>query len=70
MKTKAAVLYESGRPMRVEEMTMPRLPPGQVLVAVAYSGVCHNQLLEVRGTRGRDRFCIAYHPPDDRVVLS
>ena len=37
-------------------LTVPALQPGQILVEVAYSGVCHTQLLEVRGRRGTDRF--------------
>ncbi len=56
MKTRAAVLYETGQPLRIEELTVPALQPGQVLVEVAYSGVCHSQLMEVRGRRGKDRF--------------
>lgn len=56
MKTAAAVLFEIGRPLRIEELTMPPLQQGQVLVEVAFSGVCHSQLLEVRGMRGSDRF--------------
>lgn len=56
MKTIAAVLYETGMPLRIEELTIPDLKPGQVLVEVAFSGVCHSQLLEVRGKRGPDRF--------------
>jgi S-(hydroxymethyl)glutathione dehydrogenase/alcohol dehydrogenase len=38
------------------KLTIPDLQPGQVLVDVAYSGVCHTQLLEARGKRGLDRF--------------
>ena len=56
MKTKAAILYELGGPLRIEEVTVPCLGSGQVLVDVAFSGVCHTQLLEVRGKRGADRF--------------
>lgn len=37
-------------------LCIPELKPGQVLVDIAYSGVCHTQLLEVRGRRGPDRF--------------
>jgi S-(hydroxymethyl)glutathione dehydrogenase/alcohol dehydrogenase len=55
-KTKAAVLYETGKPLRIEELTIPPLRPGQALVEVAFSGVCQSQLLEVRGQRGPDRF--------------
>jgi S-(hydroxymethyl)glutathione dehydrogenase/alcohol dehydrogenase len=56
MKTRAAVLYELNAPLRIEELTVPELQPGQVLVEVAFSGVCHSQLMEVRGKRGKDRF--------------
>jgi S-(hydroxymethyl)glutathione dehydrogenase/alcohol dehydrogenase len=56
MKTRAAILYEPGRPLQIEELTVPTLKPGQVLVEIAFSGVCHSQLLEVRGKRGPDRF--------------
>ncbi|MHB9023834.1 MAG: zinc-binding dehydrogenase [Armatimonadota bacterium] len=56
MKTTAAVLYELGRPLRIMELDIPALRPGQVLVEVAYSGVCHTQLAEARGRRGPDRF--------------
>jgi S-(hydroxymethyl)glutathione dehydrogenase/alcohol dehydrogenase len=37
-------------------LAVPALQPGQILVEVAYSGVCHTQLLEARGKRGTDRF--------------
>ncbi len=55
-KTKAAVLFEAGRPLRILELTIPDLGPGQVLVDIAYSGVCHSQLNEVRGHKGPDRY--------------
>ena len=38
------------------ELAIPVLKPGQVLVDVAYSGVCHSQLNEVRGHKGPDRY--------------
>jgi S-(hydroxymethyl)glutathione dehydrogenase/alcohol dehydrogenase len=56
MKTTAAVLVEPGRPLELADLDVPPLKPGQVLVEVAFSGVCHTQLLEVRGHRGPDRF--------------
>jgi S-(hydroxymethyl)glutathione dehydrogenase/alcohol dehydrogenase len=55
-QTEAAVLYELAKPLRIMTLTIPGLKQGQVLVDVAYSGVCHSQLLEVRGQRGADRF--------------
>lgn len=54
-KTKAAVLFKTGK-IRIVTLTIPKLQPGQVLVDVAYSGVCGSQLLEVFGKRGPDRF--------------
>ena len=56
MKTLAAVLYELNKPLRIEELQIPKLKEGQVLVKVAYSGVCHSQLMEVRGKRGSDNY--------------
>ena len=56
MKTLAAVLVETGRPLELAELEIPALKPGQVLVEIAFSGVCHTQLLESRGHRGKDAF--------------
>ena len=52
---KAAILYKTGEPLVVEDgIEIPALQPGQVLVKVEYSGICHSQLMEVRGKRGLD----------------
>lgn len=56
MKTRAAVLVETGKPLVLATLETPPLKPGQVLIEVAFSGVCHTQLLEVRGHRGVDKF--------------
>src|SRR5438094_615908 len=56
MQTEAAVLFECNQPLRSLTLTVPELQSGQVLVDIAYSGVCHSQLLEARGKRGPDRF--------------
>jgi S-(hydroxymethyl)glutathione dehydrogenase/alcohol dehydrogenase len=50
----AAVLYELNKPLRISELTLPELLPGQVLVKIFYSGVCRSQLMEARGYRGKD----------------
>lgn len=55
-QTEAAVLFEVAQPLRLVTVSIPGLVQGQVLVDVAYSGVCHSQLLEMRGKRGTDRF--------------
>jgi len=54
---KAAVLYEIGKPLVIEDgIEIPPLKPGQVLVKVIYSGICRSQLMEVRGKRGKDNY--------------
>lgn len=52
--TRAAVLEELGKPLSIQNIELPTLMPGQVLVKVYFSGVCRSQLMEVRGGRGAD----------------
>ncbi len=54
--TEAAVLFETGQPLRIVSLGLPPLREGQVLVELAFSGVCHTQVLEADGKRGPDRF--------------
>ena len=56
MKTKAAVLYKIGKPLVIEELQIPELHHGQVLVKVLYSGVCRSQLNEINGLKGEDKY--------------
>lgn len=56
MKTLAAILVETGRPLALDALAVPPLKPGQVLVDVAYSGVCRTQLLECGGHKGTDPY--------------
>lgn len=56
MKTLAAVLVETGRPLELVDLGLPSLKSGQLIVEVEYSGVCHTQLLEARGYRGHDAY--------------
>ena len=56
METKAAILYETGKPLVVETLRIPKLKDGQVLVKILYSGVCRSQLNEIKGLKGEDRF--------------
>jgi S-(hydroxymethyl)glutathione dehydrogenase/alcohol dehydrogenase len=52
---KAAVLSSLNAPLQVLTGLEYALPArGQLLVKLAYSGVCHSQLMEVRGRRGED----------------
>ncbi|MFM9426091.1 propanol-preferring alcohol dehydrogenase [Variovorax sp. GrIS 2.14] len=41
---KAAVVREFGKPLYIEEVAIPEVTPGQVLVKVVASGVCHTDL--------------------------
>lgn len=56
MKTKAAILDQLNSPLLIKEITIPKLKPGQVLVEMAYSGICQHQINEVRGNKGPDRY--------------
>jgi len=54
---KAAVLSRLNEPLDVISGIEYAAPGrGQVLVKLAYSGVCHSQLMEVRGRRGADAY--------------
>jgi S-(hydroxymethyl)glutathione dehydrogenase / alcohol dehydrogenase len=57
MKFTAAVLTHTGRPLEIiDNIEVPALRSGQLLVRVLYAGVCHSQLMEVAGARGEDRY--------------
>jgi S-(hydroxymethyl)glutathione dehydrogenase/alcohol dehydrogenase len=57
MKTEAALLVETGKPLVLARIAMPSLKPGQVLVEIAFSGVCGTQLMEIAGSKGEDKWC-------------
>lgn len=54
--TKAAILTQINQPLEIDELIVPDLKRGQVLVKVAYSGICHSQLNEIKGLKGEDKF--------------
>lgn len=56
MKTKAAVLRGINKPLSIEELEVPVLKRGQVLVKIKSSGLCGSQLNEMLGNRGEDKF--------------
>lgn len=57
MKMKAAILARLNDPLIVDEVELPdRLEMGQVLVKVAYSGICGSQIGEIEGKKGEDKF--------------
>lgn len=46
---KAAVVRAFGKPLEIDEMPVPEVPAGQVLVKVMASGVCHTDLHAAEG---------------------
>jgi len=56
MKTRAAILWELHKPLVIEDVEVPALKKGQVLVAVLYSGLCRAQYNEMIGLKGPDKF--------------
>lgn len=68
---KAAILSRLNHPLEVVDDVEYSSPSrGQVLVKLAYSGVCHSQLMEVRGRRGPDAYLphLLGHEGTGRVV--
>ena len=53
---KAAILTEQKAPLVVADVEVPDLDVGQVLVDMAYSGICGKQLEEISGKRGADAY--------------
>ena len=49
MELKAAILYEAGQPLQVEEVDLGAPRAGEVLVRVAAAGVCHSDYHYMRG---------------------
>ncbi|MBN2545430.1 MAG: zinc-binding dehydrogenase [Spirochaetes bacterium] len=56
MKAKAAILVESCKPLVIEEIEIPKLTFGQVLVKVICSGICGAQINEINAVKGPDKF--------------
>ncbi len=48
-KMKAAVVHSFGQPLSIDEVSVPDVPPGQVLVKIVASGVCHTDLHAAEG---------------------
>ncbi len=48
-KMKAAVVHSFGQPLVIEEVNVPDVPPGRILVKIVASGVCHTDLHAAEG---------------------
>ena len=44
MKTKAAVVYETGKPIEIEELDLDGPRDGEVLIRYEYAGLCHSDV--------------------------
>ena len=49
MKTKAAVVYEYGKPMEIEELDLDGPHDGEVLIRYTHAGLCHSDLHVISG---------------------
>jgi S-(hydroxymethyl)glutathione dehydrogenase/alcohol dehydrogenase len=56
VKSRAAILVAQKTPLVIEEVEVPALKLGQVLVKVLMSGICGSQIGEIEGVKGHDRF--------------
>jgi len=56
MKSHAAIMVELGKPLVLDEVEIPKLKYGQVLVKVLCSGICGSQLGEIDGVKGKDKY--------------
>jgi S-(hydroxymethyl)glutathione dehydrogenase/alcohol dehydrogenase len=56
VKTRAAILVEQRKPLVIDEVELPALQVGQVLVEIVTSRICGSQLGEIDGVEGPDRY--------------
>lgn len=56
MKSRAAILVEQKKPLVIEDVEVPALKLGQILVKVLASGICGSQIGEIEGVKGPDKF--------------
>lgn len=53
---KAAVLFQIGSPLVLMDLEFPQLGKGQVLIKLAYTGICRSQINEIKGLKGADPY--------------
>jgi S-(hydroxymethyl)glutathione dehydrogenase/alcohol dehydrogenase len=56
LKTVAAILVEQRKPLVIDEVEVPALKRGQVLVDIHATRVCGSQIGEIDGVKGPDKF--------------
>ena len=70
MYMKAAILTQFNKPLLIEELKIPKLKCGQVLVKVHSSGICGAQLNQIQGTKLKKEFlpCLMGHEGGAEVI--
>lgn len=69
MKTRAAIAWEAGKPLSVEEIDLQGPKPGEVLVRLKATGVCHTDAYTLSGADPEGLFpCILGHEGGGEVV--
>jgi S-(hydroxymethyl)glutathione dehydrogenase/alcohol dehydrogenase len=56
MQTRAAVAWEAGKPLSIETITLEGPKPGEVLVEVMATGVCHTDAYTLSGLDSEGKF--------------
>ena len=56
MKFKAAILFKLNNDLVIENLDMPLLKTGQVIVKLKKSRICGSQIGEIQGVKGSDKF--------------
>ena len=56
MKTRAAILVEQKKDLVVDEIEIPKLEHGKVLVEIKSTRICGSQLGEIDGVKGPDHY--------------
>jgi S-(hydroxymethyl)glutathione dehydrogenase/alcohol dehydrogenase len=53
---KAAILENINTPLSIQDIEIPKLKCGQVLVEIHYSSICGAQIREITGAKGEDKY--------------
>ena len=70
MKSRAAVAWEAGKPLVIEEVEVAAPKKGEVLLKVNASGVCHTDAYTLSGKDPEGLFpAIMGHPRPDQCRL-
>eukprot|EP00252_Welwitschia_mirabilis_P013909 TRINITY_DN307_c0_g1_i2.p1 TRINITY_DN307_c0_g1~~TRINITY_DN307_c0_g1_i2.p1 ORF type:complete len:470 (+),score=83.63 TRINITY_DN307_c0_g1_i2:149-1411(+) len=65
---RAAVFWEPGRPLSIEELHMPRPKLGEILIKTKACGVCHSDLHVIKGELPFPSPCVIGHEITGEVV--